>query len=320
VEVEREVIGLFTIRKGFFDILPDSEKLVKEFEKFTWDLLTKDNELYPKILEFRKSRTDISTMTVTNDALFVDRLSETVGNYQLEFLKNNKLHRYELLNTFVPDLNKTMTGFFDKYSAEIEKHLKTPQSLSGTVIASFFTTVDSIPQNLRHYAFSRTDQAPKELRINDYKPDIIRKFLFSFLIEEKQKLRREFCVKIEKDIQFTEEGLNEADKKKIIKMSKEFFLEDKDHPDSAKRMENIKEKGKDFIKNYLAKQLGEIQKLKSFSNRQKKNVEDNKTDPKLRIDEFNKNFENLSQNLNKLYDSLRDVVRTLDKIDHFMLS
>jgi F-type H+-transporting ATPase subunit alpha len=319
VEVEREVISLFTIRKGFFDILPDNQKLIQDFENCIWEHLQKDNELQQKVIELQKPRIELSSLITSSGVLFIEKFSEKLDSWQIDFMKDEKVVRHQLLSIILPSLNTTLKGFYDKYNIEIDRHLTKPQALSGTIIANFLSVADSIPVNYRLGDFSRVDQAPAPLRVNDYKDDITCKFMFAYFIEEKQRLKREFCLKCEKEYpEIVSEEIDENTKKKISKLAKEFLIEDKDHPEAMKRMEKIKDKAKDFIRGFVDKQVAEVQKLKALVQRQKKHIVEHKSDPTIRIDDFNRNSDTFIQNLNKFFDNFKEVSRNLDKIENFM--
>jgi F-type H+/Na+-transporting ATPase subunit alpha len=308
VEVEREVLGLFTVRRGYFDVLPDNERLIRDFDQFIWESLAKDSDLAPKIVELRKPNVELSSLLTNEGRLFIQRFSDLLHKLQFEFMKEREIPGFEVMDIFFPALVAFKEEFYNEMGKVIDSLLDKPSALSGSVISSFVATSDMIPKEIKIRPFAKADQAPAELKVSNYKSDIFRKFLFNYFLEEKQKLKKEFFKKCEKEFNFAEEKVDEGMKKKIEILGKSFLRKDKE--ESKARLEKIVSKRDDFIKNYLSKQIIEIQKIKVAVIKQKKIVEANKT--LVKIDDFNRHYDSLMKDMNNLFENLKEIVRKID--------
>jgi len=308
VDLERQIIGLFTVRRGYYDVLPDNEKYIHDFEEYVWKKVNEDPELSQKLLTLREPKTELSSLQTPDGKLFIQRLSDLLHKLQYEFMKEHLLSNYEIIDIFFPELISFKEKFYREMDKKIDETIKDLITVSATTISSFISAAESIPEKLRVKQFQNVKEPPQELRVINYKNEIFRKFLFSYFIEQKQQLKKEFLKLCEKKFNLREEKIDEAKKKEIEKESKKFFARDTEELD--KKFSKIYEKRDDFIKNYLLKQVSEIQKTKKSLQIQKKKLEESKET--AIITAFEKSYQALLTDLENFERAILDTVKKLE--------
>jgi F-type H+-transporting ATPase subunit alpha len=307
IPIERQIIGLFAVRKGYFDILPDNEKFIKDFEEHIWESISKDTTLGKIVSELKEPKVKISSLQLSDGSKFIMQLDKKIQELQLEFLKNKKFKDIDI--EIVGIINLSLDKMQEKFKKDFEEHMdslfKDITIDSEQIKRHFINTFDSIDASLRIRPFSKMEKVPPEIDINTYMDNISNKIFFQYFVEEKQKLKNEFLKECSKNFN---EQLN-PDKSEEVKAFAEEFLNVHtiDKEGKITRYKRTCDKRDDFVRNYIDKQITEIQKIKNDLERQNKSVADNQDQANVGV--FQLHYSSLKTELESFHDKLKTIVK-----------
>jgi F-type H+/Na+-transporting ATPase subunit alpha len=287
-DLERQVCSIFVVRRGFYDVIPQTEKLEShchKFEDFIWSKITDKDNIHRFRTLIDTLKTDgsksLSPLKDNNGDFYIEKLSNSIDIWQIEFLEKRFQLRSELLDIFKKNVSGKLDFYKNNYILTVKKLLKTTFPMLGmneslhSLFAKIMIKLNDIRQQFKDIRFgdryrtfnyfSKEEQADKFiefLNVINYDSEILSSFLFSYFIEEKQNLKRSFILHIENEYADDIDNIHEKMNDVINYGQNRFLSENGDNSeDSKKRIHAIKEKSKSIFISYLKNQKVEVNKL-----------------------------------------------------------
>jgi len=322
VPLERQIIGLFAVRKGYFDVLPDNEKIVIDFEKYIWESVKEDTELSESVSELKlPKKTGISSLYLSDGSLFVMKLDKKIQKIQLEFFeesnlnelkffKNSNLKKDEVISIINKSLDEMQEKFIEDADSYMDKLFDSISIKSKHVIKYFINMFDSFDKSIRIPSFAKIEKAPSEVDVSKYKEDISNKIFFQYFVEEKQKLKKEFIKKYDKEFANSSEAIDVAEKlKSISEEANKFLFSAKDDKDTKTKYDKTCDKRNEFIKHYIDRQIIEIQKIQKILKQQYESI--TKNQDKVKLDVFESHYSSLCEEMKKFRNELDEIIKLI---------